>query len=462
MGVQQAGVAGTPGDNGDLAERDGVRSRDLLRSPWYRERWPELELKADVNRTNRYENTHTGYRLATSVGGEATGEGGDVIIVDDPHKLEEAASESARGRVLDWHDGTLGSRFNDPKTGIEVIVMQRLHERDLSGHLLERGGYVHLCLPARYEPSHPFVWPDDPRQVEGELLWPAHIPELALARIEQTMGRFRAAGQLQQRPAAAEGELLKRSWWRFYPPELAARERIGLLPRFTQIVSSWDTAFEDKTSSDYVVGQIWGIRGPDRYLLWGYRRHANLNATKNAMRDGYAFVQERWPRVAHTILVEKSANGAEIIHALKAELPGVVAVIVSTDKITRAIAASPPLESGNIYVPGREAPELPAGYEAPDWVAALIEEAATFPNGRYDDQVDTFSQAINWARHRVFGTMKATAPRGRIPEDPEALGLAGPMSPTARCNRRPLHDDGTRRVESLEELAARLGLPPIG
>ena len=102
-----------------------------------------------------------------------------MIIVDDPHKLEEALSDSARARVLDWHDGTLASRFNDPKTGIEVVVMQRLHERDLSGHLLERGGYTHLCLPARYEPAHPFVWPDDPRRKEGELLWPDHIPEPA-------------------------------------------------------------------------------------------------------------------------------------------------------------------------------------------------------------------------------------------------------------------------------------------
>jgi hypothetical protein len=147
----------------NLAERDAVRSRNLLRSPWYQERWPELELKSDVNRTNRYENTHTGYRLATSVGGEATGEGGDVIIIDDPHKLEEALSAAARARVLDWHDGALGFRFNDPKTGVEVVVMQRLHERDLSGHLLDRG-YTHLCLPARYEPQHPFCWPDDPRQ----------------------------------------------------------------------------------------------------------------------------------------------------------------------------------------------------------------------------------------------------------------------------------------------------------
>ena len=97
-----------------------------------------------------------------------------------------------------------------------------------------------------------------------------------MKQIEQTMGSFRAAGQLQQRPAAAEGELLKRSWWQFFPPEYLNEDQIGGLPRFPRIVSSWDTAFEGKTSSDYVVGQIWGLQGPDRYLLWGYRRQANL------------------------------------------------------------------------------------------------------------------------------------------------------------------------------------------
>jgi predicted phage terminase large subunit-like protein len=335
----------------NLAERDATRSRDLLRSRWYQDRWPHLELKADVNRTNRYENTQTGYRLATSVGGEATGEGGDVIIIDDPHKLEEAQSGSARTRVLDWHDGTIASRFNDPKTGIEIVIMQRLHEQDLSGHLLERGGYTHLCLPARYERSHPFRWSGDPRRHEGELLWPAHIPEDAQTRIEQTMGSFRAAGQLQQRPAAAEGGLLKRAWWRFYPPEHLHDDKLAMLPSFGRVVCSWDTAFEDKTSSDYVVGQVWGIHGADHYLLRSYRRHANLNATMQAMRDHNTWAKKRWPRAAHTTLIEKSANGAEIIASLQRELTGVIAVKVSTDKLIRAIAASPPLESGNIYLP---------------------------------------------------------------------------------------------------------------
>jgi hypothetical protein len=195
-------------------------------------------------------------------------------------------SDTARARVLDWHDGTLASRFNDPKTGIEIVVMQRLHERDLSGHLLEQGGWTHLCLPARYEAKHPFCWPDDPRDQEGELLWPAHIPENELTRIEQTMGSFRAAGQLQQRPAALEGAILKRGWWRFYNPDHLSEPEIHHLPRFSRIVASWDTAFKDKTTSDYVVGQVWGIDGADRYLLYSYGHRSTSRTAATRPRRG--------------------------------------------------------------------------------------------------------------------------------------------------------------------------------
>jgi predicted phage terminase large subunit-like protein len=443
-----------------LAERDAVKSRDLLRSAWYRERWPELELKGDVNRVNRYENTMTGYRVATGVGGEATGEGGDVIIVDDPHKLEEAMSESARARVLDWHDGVLASRFNDPKTGVEIVVMQRLHERDLAGHLLERGGWTHLCLPARYEPAHPFLWPDDPRTRAGELLWPAHVPEPELARIEETMGSFRSAGQLQQRPAALEGELLKRAWWRFYDPAFLNDDQLQLLPRFEQIIASWDTAVRDTTTSDYVVGQVWGIHGADQYLLHSYRQRASLQQTKDAMRAAHHWIAQRWPRTPQRILIEKSANGVEIITELQRELPGVLAVTVSADKITRAIAASPPLEAGNIFLPGRAAPGSAAGYQAAAWVAELIEEAAAFPNGHYDDQIDAYSQAINYAgAHPAPRPARSFVPQGRILTD------ATKRVPCYHHDSRDWNTDRLatlRTTNTLEGLAAYLGLPYTG
>ena len=132
-----------------------------------------------------------------------------------------------------------------------------------------------------------------------------------------------------------------------------------------------------------------------------------------------------------------------------------LAVTVSTDKITRAIAASPPLESGNVYLPGRATPEIPAGYRAPEWVANLIEEAATFPNGKHDDQVDVFSQAINWACSRATIPTRISVSRARIPDNLEALGLVGPGRQRAPNRGAP----SRRRAGSLEELLASLGLP---
>ena len=161
------------------------------------------------------------------------------------------------------------------------------------------------------------------------------------------------------------------------------------------------------------------------------------------MRAAHAWVERRWPRTAHTILIEKSANGTEIIAELKRELTGIHAITTSTDKITRAIAASPPLESGNVLVPGRPAPGTAAGYQAADWVANLIEEAATFPNATNDDQVDAFSQAINWARERPTGYATTHVPQGRLPDNDSSKGR--------RQHPRP--------IPTLESLAAYLGLP---
>ena len=178
------------------------------------------------------------------------------------------------------------------------------------------------------------------------------------------------------------------------------------------------------------------------------------------MRAAHAWVEERWPRAAHTILIEKSANGTEIIAALKRELPGVLPVIASHDKITRAIAASPPVESGNVYLPGRPAPDLPAGYQAPDWVANFIEEAATFPNGKHDDQVDAFSQAMNWARGHTHRPARFSMPRGRIPDNLEALGLRSPTYTASYATTS--RQSNSRQLATIEDIAARLGLPLAG
>lgn len=390
-----------------LSNRDSLKCRRLIQSPGGRHHGSILErvgyqgllalifdepwrLTGDQNAKQRFENTATGYRLATSVGGMATGEGGDILVIDDPHKADEVESDVVRESALDWHDGTMSTRLNDPKRGAEVVIMQRLHERDLTGHLLSYGGWEHLCLPAEYESSHPFVWPDDPRITEGELIWPQRVGAEELAAIKRQLGSYRAAGQLQQRPAPAEGGILKRAWWRYYHPQ-------GDLPPLHQLVQSWDMAFKDTDGSDYVVGQVWGCDLADRYLLHQVRARLEFTETLHAVRALTAWVAEHYPQHrAHAILVEDKANGPAVISALRREIAGMIAVDPEGDKIARARSIAPQIEAGNVYLPG--APNhAHSDYDpsrTPHWTQALIDEAASFPNAAHDDQVDALSQAL--------------------------------------------------------------------
>lgn len=401
----------------ELATDFAVKSRDLIRSPWYQARWPNVQLKRDQDLKRSYANTAGGVRFATSPGGTGTGRHANRILIDDPLNAREIASEAKLAEVADWHDGTLSTRFADPKTGVEVIIQQRLAERDLAGHVLDAGAHdwTVLCLPEEYEPQHPYAWHGDPRTVEGELLWPTRIgePEHRARLLE--LGPHRAAGQLQQRPAAREGAILKRSGWRFFNRRWLEDDELQHLPKFTAVWQSWDTAFKDKTSSDYVVGQVWGQLGADLYLLRKTRDRMSLSLTKSAMRELADWTLARWPTLPLRILIEKSANGVEIIEELKRELRGVTPVVASVSKVARAEAAEPALEAGNIYLPGAGEPSDPAGYNSaltPAYAAELVEECAVFPNGDHDDDVDAFTQVVNFTRSRAGGRARSMSPAG--------------------------------------------------
>lgn len=202
-----------------LSTRDSVKCRRLITSPWYQQNWGDrYYLVGDQNEKTRYENNRTGYRVATSVGGMGTGEGGDRIIVDDPHNVLEGESDAQRNSVLAWWDESMSTRGNDPIRSARVIVMQRVHERDLSGHVLaEERGYVHVCLPARYSGKNriktnvPLANPwKDPRSKEGEPLWKKRYGEKALAELTKDMTEYSIAGQLQQEPTPRGGGMFKR------------------------------------------------------------------------------------------------------------------------------------------------------------------------------------------------------------------------------------------------------------
>jgi predicted phage terminase large subunit-like protein len=371
-----------------LSSRDSVFTRRLIEDPRYRgPRGPGFSLTGDVNLKDRFENDRGGMRLATSVGGSATGEGGDILVIDDVHKIDEGQSRAALQRAIEWYEHTLVTRLNDPKTGVIVIIGQRLHEGDLIGHLLSQGGFEHLCLPAEYDPAHPYLWEGDPRTVPGELLWPQRYDLESLERLKRSLGSYAVASQLQQMPAPATGGIFKRGWWRWYPPGPP-------WPAFERIIQSWDLSFVGTPGADYTVGQVWGKIGPDRYLIHQVHERMGFTETIAAIHELTDWVGTAFPEhTSHSVLIERAANGDATIDVLRKEIPSVLPIRPKGDKLHRAHAVSPQIEAGNVYLPG-QAPSGPRSPLTLPWVGAFIDEAAAFPNAANDDQVDAMTQAL--------------------------------------------------------------------
>jgi hypothetical protein len=202
----------------NLAIRDSVKCRRLISSAWYQSRWGDrFRMMEDQNAKIQFDNSAGGYRLSTSVGGQVTGSGGDVLLCDDPHNVMAAESDVQRGEVLNWWDAAMSTRGNNPQTVARVIIAQRVHEEDLCGHVIAKGTYDHLCLPARYEPDHPYKSKTalgfvDPRTRDGELLDPGRFGDVEIERLMADLTPLRAAGQLQQRPAPRSGAIFQREW----------------------------------------------------------------------------------------------------------------------------------------------------------------------------------------------------------------------------------------------------------
>ena len=390
-----------------LATRDSVRCRALIESPWYRETFrPLWTLKSDQNEKHFFENTASGFRMSLSVGGRGTGFRGDAIVIDDPLNASDQYSENARNVSIAFWDQTMSSRLNDPRTGARVIVMQRLHDQDLSGHVLLQGNYVHLCLPSEFEPERRSVtsigW-QDPRSERGEVLFEALYPQTVLDQAKKDLGSAGFAGQHQQRPSPATGGILKRFWWGYWKlrgsilPPVRVRfedgsegeiEAIDLPEEFDEVIQSWDCSFKDTKISDYVVGQVLARKGARRYLLDQVRGRKDMPDTVQAIRD----LTLKYPN-SGAKLVEDKANGPAVIQTLKLEISGLIEINPEGGKMSRAQAVSPDVEAHNWYLP------YPGLYS---WVPDFIEECAAFPNGANDDQVDAWSQGGTYMKRQII------------------------------------------------------------
>lgn len=390
---------------GTLMQRRGYQGLLLLLG----QTW---QLAGDQDTKGRYDTTATGMRLATSVDGQATGDHGDRVVVDDPLNPKQARSKKKREDVNRWWDETMTTRFLDSNSAA-VLVMQRLHEEDLTGHLLNRDdSWHHLCLPAEYMPKHPFTYPasvklpsgreiaGDPRTTAGELLDPVRLDEATLDRRRIDLGSFAFAGQFQQLPAPEEGGMFKRGWFiRRWQPGFDRYLHLG----WDRVIQSWDMRFGDsqKASSSFVVGQVWGFHGADCYLLAQVRGRFGFTQTLHVVRALSAFE----PRATFK-LVEAKANGPAVIDALKREITGWVEIEPEGGKDVRAAAVTPRAERGEVILPAAETIPCPDHYLdeqgdrhdlAPTTVQDWIAEHATFPAGAHDDQVDAHTQALIWA-----------------------------------------------------------------
>jgi predicted phage terminase large subunit-like protein len=389
----------------DLSDKLARDCRSIMLSPWYRQIFP-TRLAPHRQAVQEFITTRQGYRLATSTGGVLTGRGADIILIDDPLKPEEALSEAQRKAANEWYDHTLYSRLNDKRHGAIVIIMQRLHEDDLVGHVLAQEGWEVLSFPgiAEADEVHRIetIWGAQCfRRRQGEALHPDREPLETLDRIRRTIGEYNFAGQYQQSPAPLGGGLVKAESFKRY----GEKDRPE---RFDRIVQSWDTANKATELSDFSVCTTWGVRGKDLFLLGLFRRRLEYPALKRAVRELQSLFG------ANEVLIEDKASGTQLIQELITDgCYGVTPYQPTCDKIMRLNAQTAMIETF-VYIP-----------EAAPWLAEYLHELMVFPNGKHDDQVDSTAQFLDWFKKpypgqallEFYGMRRAE--RRQNPENPE-------------------------------------------
>ena len=361
----------------DLADKLARDCRAILMSPWYGQIFP-TRLAPHRQAVQEFITTRQGYRLATSTGGVLTGRGADIILIDDPLKPEEALSDAQRKAANEWYDHTLYSRLNDKRHGAIVIIMQRLHEDDLVGHVLAQEGWEILSFPAIAEADEVHrietIWGEQCfRRRQGQALRPDREPLETLDRIRRTIGEYNFAGQYQQSPAPLGGGLVKAEWFKRY----RENERPE---RFDRIVQSWDTANKATELSDFSVCTTWGVKGKDLFLLAVFRRRLEYPALKRAVREQLSLFG------ANEVLIEDKASGTQLIQELIADgCHGVTRYQPTTDKVMRLNSQTGVIENGFVHIP-----------ETAPWLAEYLHEMTVFPKGKHDDQVDSTAQFLDW------------------------------------------------------------------
>lgn len=411
-----------------LSLEHSVKCQRLIQSRWYQARWGN-RFKLIRESQGHFENDKGGYRMASSVDARATGYGADVLVADDPHLVAEAESEDIREGTVRWWSETMPSRLNNRKTGAMIVVMQRVHEGDLSGHILASDtGYVHFCVPMSYVPcQHINAWVDDKvktfigediddiddddifwmdrRSEDGELLWPDRFPASEVFKLEKELGPYAYAGQYQQEPAPRGGGIIRREWWR--PWDKKACEEHGAkentYPGFEYILAALDTAYTEKEENDPSALSIWGIfrdtaGNPKVFLMFCWQERMLLHELVSRVgADCRSFKIDR-------LIIEDKAAGHSVSQEL-ARLFGTfdfgielinprTGFIKSPDKVARLQTVVHLFAEGLIYAPDKE------------WSDEMIKQCALVPRAVHDDLADTCSMALLYLRRAGWALKK--------------------------------------------------------
>ncbi len=367
-----------------LSTRLSLDTRHIMQAEWYQRLFPQTQIATGQNEKHRFATTKHGFRFATSVGGSVTGEGGDFLILDDPHNPADILSESKREATLNWFDQTFSSRLDNQRTGVFVLVMQRLHPEDMTKHLLSKAGVNWKLLEIPLYTEHPRLYQLNHFKHcfhAGEVLHPERMGQAEIERLKQDMGAAHFAAQYLQAPVPMEGRMLKKGWLRYYPKEQH-------LP-YSAIYHSWDTAIKTGAANDYTALTVWGEYEGGLYLLEVMQAKLDYPSLRKC------FTEQTRSWNPEAILIEDKASGQSLLQDMRKNsyLP-IIAVKAAKDKLTRFASATALFEAGRVHLPDEAA-----------WLAEYERQLLEFPASRHDDMVDSTSQFLNWFHLKQSGKM---------------------------------------------------------
>jgi predicted phage terminase large subunit-like protein len=369
----------------DLADKHARDCRTLMSSPFYRGLFPRTVLSPDKQSVNEFITEVGGFRMSTSVGGVLTGRGADVILIDDILKPDDALSDIRRKAANEWYFNTLLSRLNSKENGVIIIVMQRLHQEDLVGEVMDREHWDVLSLPAiaEQDESYPIEGPLGNHlyvRKAGEALHPERDSIEIYRNIREAVGEYNFQSQYQQSPASREGGVIKREWIRYY--ETVQRRDMEY------VLQSWDTAYKGGEFNDYSVCTTWGTLDANFYLLDVFRKRLNFPELKRAILDLFKKYNPE------KLLIEDKGSGTSMLQELKSEYIWCLEAYnpqQGSDKLMRLAAQSVKFENGRVYLP-KQAP----------WLDEYVLEITGFPGTKHDDQVDSTSQALDVLTNHAY------------------------------------------------------------